>query len=272
LASGFSDADNPSQFVLIEGCWHASLEALVLKGGLRRDPEELLEMAAQLFNGLSVMHKNNIRHTDLKLDNCGYNYDGNKRVYKIGDFGCMSASPNVLPIGSLAGTKRTIAPERLETPPRIGLPSDVWALAVTIIAACTGRYWFMPVSMPHAAERADRGNELIWQMEEEIRSDIYGAAARFREQVESEIPIVLGELLLPCLQPDQERATAAETAIAFDDELRSLRGRSISEQRSISCLWKQFEDVKFLRDSDKMQALRESTAEFHRFVPNSLLL
>lgn len=244
LSQGFRHPDDDSQYVLVESCWHASLEDLVKRDGLRRDLFEIFDIGRQLFSGLAVMHERRLRHTDIKLDNCGYNFNLMEKMYKIGDFGCLSQKPDELPASStLEGTKRTIAPERMGANPKIGLASDVWALGVTLFAACTGRYWFLPVSIPHQGEGRDSGAKtLLRQREEEVLKDLSGAVHRFRREVDLELPSYLGDVLSRCFGEFAERGTAAVIAEEFDNKLKEMEDLPEADQTKVRCLWRQFED------------------------------
>jgi len=271
LASGYPHPSETRQYVLVETCWHAPIEALVKQNGLRRQLQEILDMGRQLFLGLSVLHEKNIRHTDIKLDNCGYNYDGRQKVYKIGDFGCMSVSPNELPAPALMGTKRTISPERLADPAKIGLASDVWALGMTIYAACAGHYWFMPVFAPHAGE--DRSPEVQRKLDEfeaSVKADVPAAVGEFRRRAKAELPPLLARLLEPCFADFPRREAAAKIAEAFDESYRSFTRLDDDEQRKRASLWSQFEDLGSLADKSKIKELRESVKEYQEYVPPAL--
>jgi serine/threonine protein kinase len=271
LAQGYKHPSDAGQYVLVESCWHASLEALVTQDGLRRDLEELLDLGHQLFRGLSILHDRNIRHTDLKLDNCGYSYDRKARVYKIGDFGCMSANPSDLPSGPLSGTRRTIAPERLGGSPKIGIASDVWALGVTVYALCSGEYWFMPITIPHQGEgRAEEVERDLGRREKVIKSDIPAAVTNFRVRAKANLPPILWDILSPCFDDFEKRAKASAVADAFDGAHRALLRKPPAEQETIGTLWRQFEDLKTLPDQSTLQKLRESHNEFQEYVPVAL--
>jgi HD superfamily phosphohydrolase/serine/threonine protein kinase len=271
LASGYKHPSDPQQYILIESCWHASLEALVKENGLRRDLEEIVDMGLQLFSGLSVLHDRNIRHTDIKLDNCGYSYDRKTRVYKIGDFGCMSERPSELPSDALIGTKRTIAPERLGTSPRIGLVSDVWALGVTIYALCAGQYWFMPITVPHQGEgRPPEAETRMAEMIAAVTADVPGAVEKFRNRAEKEVPPILWGVLKHCFADFEQRAAASAVAETFKESHQTLIRKAADERGKIRSLWHQFEDLKALPDAGKLRELRESSRELKDYVPQSL--
>ena len=271
LASGYKHPSNPKQYVLVESCWHASLEALVLKNGLRRDPEELLAMGGQLFRGLSILHEKNIRHTDIKLDNCGYSYDSAVRVYKIGDFGCMSVNPGQLPIGPLVGTRRTKAPERMGVAPKIGLASDVWALGITLYALCAGEYWFLPITYPHQGDgRLDEVNLDLAAREAAVSSDVSNSVIIFRDRAKSNLPPILWKLLSPCFSDMGQRAKASDVADDFEEALRALKGKTAKERAVAKSLWCQFEDLNSLDDKSKLSAMRDSHREYEEYVPTAL--
>jgi HD superfamily phosphohydrolase/serine/threonine protein kinase len=271
LASGYKHSSDPRQYVLVESCWHASLEALVLQDGLRRELEEIFDLGRQLFRGLSILHERNIRHTDIKLDNCGYSYDRRNRVYKIGDFGCMSIKPSELPVGPLIGTKRTMAPERLINPPKIGIASDVWALGVTVYALCSGEYWFIPITVPHKGEgRAEEVEIALADRERSVAADVSGAVSDFRSRASTKLPPILWKHLSPCFADVEKRASASAVAAAFDAAYQELVAKPTLERAAIRTLWREFEDLNALADKSNLSLLRESHKDFAEYVPGTL--
>lgn len=271
LSSGYQHPSDIRQYVLVETCWHASIEALVKQDGLRRQLQEILDMGRQLFRGLSVLHGKGIRHTDIKLDNCGYNYDGPEKVYKIGDFGCMSVNPNEIPTPTLMGTKRTISPERLADPAAIGLASDVWALGVTIYAACAGRYWFLPIFAPHAGEgRSPEVQRRLDGLEASVKADVPAAVGEFRKRVRAELPPLLAGIIELCFVDFARRPAAATIADAFEESYRLFTGSDENEQVKRASLWCQFEDLSALPDKSKIRELRESVKGYQDYVPPAL--
>ncbi len=123
---------------LKESLWDGSLLDVIEHEGPVRDIADLARIGEQLFDGLAAMHGKNLRHTDIKPDNCGFRHAGPMdREYLIGDLGCMSSAPEQPPESvSLLGTQRTRAPEVVMDVSNISLASDVWALCATIYALC----------------------------------------------------------------------------------------------------------------------------------------
>lgn len=268
LASGHNSGSG--QYVLVENCWHASLEDLVIQNGLRRDLEEILDIGAQLFEGLKVLHERGIRHTDIKLDNCGYYFDAGSRIYTIGDFGCMSVKPSELPISkTLQGTKRTIAPERLEPKPKIGLASDVWALGMTIYSMCSGHYWFMPITSPHQGDNpTDEQQRTLGEAQARVRADVRAAVQSFRETAKSKLPPLLWRILKPAFADFENRGTANVLAEAFERSLYRLRADK--DKVTIKTLWCQFEDLSTLSENGSVkEQLRRLHPKFQDYIPES---
>jgi hypothetical protein len=92
FASSVSSGD--SGFWVMERLWSASLLDLINEDGPRRDVYEVATIGLHLFRGLSVLHEANLRHTDIKPDNCGFVLnDSRNRTYVLGDFGCVDLPP-----------------------------------------------------------------------------------------------------------------------------------------------------------------------------------
>jgi hypothetical protein len=72
---------------LSEPLWTASLSDMIREEGKTRDLEQILEIGVQLFAGLAAIHKQGLRHTDIKPENCGIIVIGRtSATYVIGDW------------------------------------------------------------------------------------------------------------------------------------------------------------------------------------------
>jgi serine/threonine protein kinase len=228
---------------ILEPLWTGSLEDLIKKHGPRRDILEIFEIAEQLFLGLAWLHEYNLRHTDIKPDNCGILGVGSGRKrYVLGDFGCLSSSPNTMPTDTrLLGTLRTRAPEVLSRR-SISLKSDVWAMAATVYAVCALEYPFMPLDAPH-----HDSNDRI-EREKTITVGIEALVGQFRQNVADLLPPILGDQLRPCFEDEASRLSASEAAESFQTKYAELARENTGLFRTA---WQRAEDVAQLFDAEE---------------------
>jgi serine/threonine protein kinase len=110
---------------------------------LNRDPMEparAIEIIANVCSGLTVAHKVNLLHRDIKPDNILIHQgDG---VPKILDFGVskMLQSSSGIGSGTVVGTFPYMAPEALKG--HASIASDIWSLSVMFYELVTGRLPF----------------------------------------------------------------------------------------------------------------------------------
>ncbi len=259
---------------IVESLWKGSLEDLIKKHGPRRDILEILHIAEHLFSGLAQLHKHGFRHTDIKPDNCGIRAaSSHDRVYVLGDFGCLSSSPDLMPSdGRLLGTLRTRAPEVIGHG-RISLKSDVWAMAATIFSLCLEKYPFVPFEAPHdnAEDRTAR--------EQEIKSNLAMLTEQHRKDVGRLLPPILSLELGKCFGEEETRPLAESMAESF----RSKRSELSKQSDKLShTAWQRAEDI--VRGFDKETALirgarllapqeteiRDLITKYRDFVPEEL--
>ena len=259
---------------ILEPLWTGSLEDLTKKQGPRRDILEIFDISHQLFAGLAQLHEDDLRHTDIKPDNCGVvARSSGRKNYVLGDFGCISSNPNKMPTDwRLLGTLRTRAPEVIMGT-SISKKSDVWAMAATIYALCVARYPFMPFDAPHhnSADRAGR--------EEEIKANLTDLVRQHRENVEQCLPPILGSQLKRCFEREEVRPTAKEIGDAL---LRTYTDLASREDTLFKTAWQRAEDVACRLDqkgrAGDVSALSNAEAtdvhdlltKFAEFIPQQL--
>lgn len=268
---------NEYKIAIEESLWDYSLEDYIKRIGELKDIKLIIQMSKELFKALDVLHSSGLRHTDIKPDNCGIEVsfqDGFDRFsFKIGDLGCCSSTPESIPSQkSLLGTERTRAPELYIQEPKIGLSSDVWAMAVTIFAAMRRDYWFLPFDLKHHGEGIDPESEKIrTDAREMLDTDLAGTVERFRQRVHNEIPSLLGDVLKRALLDFDERPTARQLAEAF-----SKIERSLTEDELVACenVWRMSDEIiaaihgmndsKQLEEAARYQGLFD---KFQRLIP-----
>src|SRR5205814_460811 len=116
-------------------------------------------LALDLLAALAAAHDAGIVHRDVKPANVLYDGAGNA---KLGDFGAAHLVDfGQTQTGGLLGTLAYMAPEQI-TGGAIGPAADLYALAVTLFEALTGRLPFLgpDIVAQHLGEAAPRPSEV----------------------------------------------------------------------------------------------------------------
>lgn len=103
--------------------------------------DECKEFLHQVVQGLKYLHGQNICHRDIKCDNIFVNFENNRYVCKIGDFGLSAFNEN---LRDSCGTIYYAPPELFvkKNEPYNGLACDIWSLGVSMYCMLTGRFPF----------------------------------------------------------------------------------------------------------------------------------
>ncbi|MFO0552724.1 MAG: protein kinase [Polyangiaceae bacterium] len=115
-----------------------------------RSSEEIVELVAQVGEGLRAMHEAGLVHRDVKPENILVGNDGRAR---IGDFGLaarLEAEPGK---GAIAGTPAYMSPEQVHAR-AVDARSDQFSLSVVLFEALVGR-------RPYVGRSLD---DLAWSM------------------------------------------------------------------------------------------------------------
>lgn len=102
-------------------------------------PERILApITARVLRALGALHGRRLLHRDIKPANVLLTRAGDPRV---ADFGISATIPDatLAACHTFTGTVTYMSPERVDGLP-YGLPSDVWALGLTLLEAVTGKY------------------------------------------------------------------------------------------------------------------------------------
>ena len=261
--------DAKKGYWLVERLWTGTLRDFFKEQGRVRNLLDIAEAGQQLFAGLAQLHRNQLRHTDIKLENCGVIQVGDEpRTYVIGDFGCLSPQPDDLPSDeSLLGTLKTRAPEVFESPPRIRLKSDVWALAATLYALCTGRYPFTPLDIPEEEKDALR---------ESLSSAATSKLPSFRARLADELPPALVKCFDHCFAPPSDRCEAKEALQAW----QALHTR-VREDAVKAYAWQRADDLLSILQQDEVDIgvaisrfegeIQQMKGELAEYVPPCVL-
>ncbi len=112
------------------------LASLLREGNL--SAREVVEVMAQVCDGLAVAHRHHILHRDIKPSNIKVVWDGSTLQAKILDFGVAKhINSDTTDEGTVFGTVNYMAPEYLQSG-RPDARSDLFAVGVVIYEALTG--------------------------------------------------------------------------------------------------------------------------------------
>ena len=114
-----------------------------LKTGIRThgalDPKKVAQIGSQICSALSVAHKHEIIHRDIKPQNIMVQPDGN---IKVMDFGIARAKNSHLTTdNSVLGTAHYVSPEQTRGQ-ELGPTSDLYSLGIVMYECATGRVPF----------------------------------------------------------------------------------------------------------------------------------
>lgn len=93
----------------------------------------------QLAEGLDYIHRNNVVHRDLKLENILLDSDKN---VKIIDFGFSAETQKNKPMNIFCGTPSYMAPELVTRKYYFGHLVDIWALGISLYVLLCGYFPF----------------------------------------------------------------------------------------------------------------------------------
>jgi len=131
----------------------------------------------QIFTGVALLHKNNIVHLDLKLENIMYNPENDK--IKIIDFGFAMATADKQRLTEYCGSLHYIAPQLLYKIPYDGFKADVWSLGVLSFALLSSKFPF--------DDEMDNHQKIFWK----IKKGAFEAPAHFSASALSFVQSIL---------------------------------------------------------------------------------
>ena len=119
------------------------LRGIDLKSGIRRhgalDPQKVAQIGSQIAQSLSIAHKHDIIHRDIKPQNIMVQQDGN---IKVMDFGIARAkNSHITTDNSVLGTAHYVSPEQTQGKD-LGPTTDIYSLGIVMYEASTGRVPF----------------------------------------------------------------------------------------------------------------------------------
>ena len=131
--------DGESYYIVME-----YLRGTDLKSGIRKhgalDSRKVAQIGSQIAQALSVAHRHDIIHRDIKPQNIMVQPDGN---IKVMDFGIARAKNSSLTTdNSVLGTAHYVSPEQSTGKP-LGPTTDIYSLGIVMYEAATGRVPFV---------------------------------------------------------------------------------------------------------------------------------
>ena len=112
----------------------------------RLAPHDVLKIVTQVGRALTKAHAVGVVHRDLKPENIFLVRDDDREIAKVLDFGIAKATGAIegsnTKTGAMLGTPYYMSPEQAQGIKAVDHRSDLWALAVIVFQALTGRLPF----------------------------------------------------------------------------------------------------------------------------------
>ena len=103
--------------------------------------EPAVTLGVALSGALGAMHRRGLLHRDVKPSNIAFTEDGTPKLLDFGLAEVAEEPVDITPV-VVAGTRRYLSPEALRgAPPTVA--QDLWALAVVLYEAVSGKPWLM---------------------------------------------------------------------------------------------------------------------------------
>ncbi len=129
-------SDHGLVYIAMELVDKGSLDDLMTLQGSIAEPQ-VLEVGIQIAQGLSAAYRRGLIHRDVKPGNILF---ADAHHAKIVDFGLARLMDHSTEVsGEVWGTPYYVAPEKLDTPPKEDLRSDIYSLGATLFHALAGR-------------------------------------------------------------------------------------------------------------------------------------
>jgi serine/threonine-protein kinase len=190
--------------------------AEILRRTRRLAMPRVVAMAKDIARGLEAARVAGVVHRDLKPRNLFLAELGDRRVWKILDFGVsrLIADQATLTGAQVLGTPSFMAPEQIKTA-KVDHRADVYALGVVCYRALTGRPAFVGDAMA----------EILFKVVHDMPSRP-SVSARIPEDVDDVLALALAK------SPDDRFSTALELADALDAAMSGTLSRELRERAS----------------------------------------
>lgn len=185
---------------LIEG---KTLSELIPADGM--SPDQILDVAVQLADGLAAAHEQGVLHRDLKPGNVMVGAEGRVTILDFGiakrlssphETTALDETETLTQTGSVVGTVAYMAPEQIRGQP-LDSRSDIFSLGIVLYQMATGI-------------RPFRGSNT------ETMLAILEQSARPPSRVRSDLGSRFDEIVLRCLQKEPERRYPSARALRQD--------------------------------------------------------
>lgn len=104
---------------------------------------QVLIVAEQILRGVVYLHRHNVCHQDLKLENILYEHSGVDATIRLIDFGISEKYDHARNINAPRGAAYTMSPEISSGTGPYTTKSDVWAIGVIVWVLLAGDYPFL---------------------------------------------------------------------------------------------------------------------------------
>ena len=248
-----------------------------LKSGIRKhgalDCKKVAQIGSQIAQALSVAHKHDIIHRDIKPQNIMVQPDGN---IKVMDFGIARAkNSHLTQDNSVLGTAHYVSPEQTQGKD-LGPTTDIYSLGIVMYEAATGQVPFqgddaISVALKQVNEQPKPPSELNPAVDPSLESIILkcmqkSPAARF--QTADELYHVLRDYLAGRMQA-VNNATAMLAAQATN---KIERGAGVQPVKSGTATMPRVERTnRYRAQSATEQAAEEEAARERRHRRNVIL-
>ena len=136
-------AESPPQTPSAGKLW---LVTELLRGGdlasRQLDEGDARRVLEQVLRALVYLHRNNVVHRDVKLENVLYE-DDDRLAVRLIDFGLSQTFDRAEAAADYTRTQYTLSPERARSEETFTDKTDVWALGVTAFVLLSGHFPFV---------------------------------------------------------------------------------------------------------------------------------
>jgi serine/threonine-protein kinase len=186
----------------------------------------VVEVAAQILDGLGHAHRHGIVHRDVKPTNVLV-ADGREICVKLLDFGLaqFAEAETLTAAGDVPGTLAYISPERLAGQ-EASFAADVWAVGVLLWEALAGYHPFWASSPIETARRIEAGPPPLETVRPDLPRRLSDAVTRATAVDPDRRPTAteLAERLRTALQERERRRTRSAPALPAPPVRRILAG------------------------------------------------
>lgn len=213
--------DDDGPWLVLEYLSGGSLRDM-LDRGVRLSPSQALLVGLQAAQGLEYAHRRGLVHRDIKPANLLFDDEGRLVIADFGLARALAEAAWTEPAGAIVGTARYASPEQAKGS-RVDGKADVYALALVLIEAVTGRVPFAAdTTIATLMARVDRPLEVPPQLDSMAPAlEAAGQASPDDRADASELVRLLDEAATRLPRPAPlpiEDATRADAPIVLLDE------------------------------------------------------